>query len=75
MKKRSLELSWSLWNDEDGTRLVVCPDGDGLGLVEIRRVEADQRIAEHITVAPDEVPKLIEMLGYFKDKESPDAAR
>jgi hypothetical protein len=57
----TFEKSFKIWNDEDGYRIEVNDDSDGLGMVEIRYVE-NEKIGQTITIEKGMVPFLIEAL-------------
>lgn len=49
MSDYEMEVSRTIWNNKHGTSIVVKPDGDGLGLIEI-----NQKDGGTITITVDE---------------------
>ncbi len=57
-----------IWNDQDGTRLEVGPDLDGLGLTEIRAVEPGGKIGQRITLTDEQLELTILALRQRRDR-------
>lgn len=62
MAKYSLEPRYEIWDDENGDRIEVGNDRDGLDLVEIRAVDEKGKVTQSITIGEEGVPALIESL-------------
>lgn len=52
-EKYELEAHYRVYDNEHGEYIEVCPDADGLDLVEIRSCEADGTITNRVTFHPD----------------------
>ena len=48
--KFSVEKFFRVYNDKTGDYIEVCPDADGLGLIEIRQCNRNGGIGERITL-------------------------
>lgn len=58
----SLETSYQIWDDSTGERIEVSPDRDALGLVEIRSLTNDSKVASSIVLNGEQVRLLIQAL-------------
>lgn len=52
--KYTVDVSYKIYNNEDGSYIEVCPDADGLGLVEVRYVDEKEVIHERLTFQPEQ---------------------
>lgn len=67
MPNYSLEKSYKIYNDSTGEYIEVCPDADGLDLVEIRFVLEDGTINTRITMSPEQAELVATALGRMRD--------
>lgn len=58
----TVEISYKIWNDEYGSYVELCPDADALGLFEIRNVDEHGQIGSRITLTPEDLGGLKEVL-------------
>lgn len=49
MTSYSLETMYEVWDDDDGDHYEIGPDRDGLGLVEVRMRDKDNKILLRMT--------------------------
>lgn len=59
-----MEISRTIWDNKHGTTVVVKPDGDGLGLVDIVQSETRNRI----TISPEEARLVADALCACADE-------
>jgi hypothetical protein len=52
--KFTLETSYKIYDEENGSYIEICPDADGLGLIEIRDVNEKGVITNTITMPPEQ---------------------
>jgi hypothetical protein len=67
--KLTVETVYQIWNDDDGTRLEVGPDRDGLDMIEIRRHTEDGKICDRIAMPRDEAIHLRDCLDKILRKQ------
>jgi hypothetical protein len=74
MSKFTVERTVRIWNDTEGESTLVCPDGDGLGLIEIRSLSKNEEITRRITVSREEAVLLAAALAEYcgDDRNFPD---
>ena len=58
--KLSMECVFEIWNDDNGERLEIGPDRDGLDLAEIRCRTPEGKIHSAVTMTMEQVPLVIE---------------
>lgn len=63
----TVEMEMKVWNDKDGSRVVVRDDSDGLGLVEIVSYDDDDREEGRIVLPIEAAKKLIDAMSTFID--------
>jgi len=61
--RHSLEIVYQIWSDQDGERIEVGPDGDSLGLTEIRHVGSDGKRTTTITFNRSQLEILQQVIG------------
>jgi hypothetical protein len=64
--KFTLEHTYKVFNDEDGSYVEVSPDADGLSCVEIRDYDSTGKLISNMTMPPEQailVAKAITMLA------------
>ena len=54
MSDYTVNVVREIWNDKNGYRIVVGPDGDGLDLVQIQEINSDGVHSQAIVFCPDE---------------------
>lgn len=68
--KFSLETMREIWNDEDGSKIEVGPDRDGLECIEIRYRNEKGIIGDRIMFPPGQAKLVAEaILACIKEKE------
>lgn len=56
-----------VWDDDDGSHIDVCEDGDALGIVEIRSVDSAGKIEARMTFAREQAELVgTALLDYVK---------
>jgi len=59
----SLEKVIKIWDDDHGTHIDVGPDSDGLGLVEIKQFDEDNKCINRIVMTQEEAILLAEAIN------------
>lgn len=73
MVRFSMNALYEMWDDEYGEKITVGPDGDGLGLVEIRSYSHTGEIVSRITCHPHQAGLVADGIKqYLKTLESED---
>jgi len=60
--KYTVETKFQIWNDDHGDRLEVGPDSEGLGILEIRYVDEDNKVIDQILLDWEQARLLAEVL-------------
>lgn len=55
----SMECIFKIWCEETGESFVVCEDADVLGMLEIRSMTDDNKIAQRVSMPAEVVPLLL----------------
>jgi hypothetical protein len=66
--KFTLESSYKLYNTEDRSYIEVCPDAEGLGLVEIRDVSDGGVVTNKIVMPPEQARLLVLAINFLLTK-------
>lgn len=61
-EKFSLEKMYELWNNENGTKIEIGPDREGLCFIELRQRNEDNDVIDTISLTNEEVPLIIKAL-------------
>lgn len=61
--KYSMESSYKIWDDVSGESMVVCSDGDGLDLIEIRSICSSGVVESRMTFNLDQAKLLLDALA------------
>ena len=69
----SHEVIHQLWDDKHGDRLEIGPDRDGLGLIELRYFDPANECTDSLTIVPDQIGKIVEILETIKRAQPPKA--
>lgn len=62
MTKFSFETRYEIWNDDDGYVIKIGPDADGLGLIDVREIEADGKEVARLTFLPEQAELIAKAL-------------
>ena len=62
MARYSMEITYSIYNDDTGEKLTVGPDGDGLDLISIKNISSDGNVGQELTITEEQAPLLIEAI-------------
>lgn len=62
MPKYSEEVLFQCWNDDTGERIECGEDLDGLGLVEIRNKDNDNKVCQNITLTIEQAEWMMRVL-------------
>ena len=69
MERMSYERNIKIWNDVTGEAIYVGPDGDSLGLVEIRKLDADGKIINREAVSRETALLLAKAILEYSNNE------
>lgn len=62
-KTCTLDTVRRVWNDDHGEHLYIGPDGDALGMIEIREVDPDGKIVARIAMTKNQALLVSEALA------------
>lgn len=65
MKGHTVDRVIRIWDDTEGESITVGPDGDALGLVELRALNRDGKVIREITFSREEGLLVIQALAEY----------